>query len=120
MDLRVIFRRVRKDQTDLIRNKIAAGEPVFFENPSQEIAFKYVPGEIGEIGKYYAKYFGREEFEICFDSSPVLIGIMKGKLISRSRYHKYHTIGKSSKNKIGNEIPVINQEIVNQYADCVY
>jgi hypothetical protein len=87
------FRRIlRKIRSRKILNKIGSGKIAYFENPLEEIAFKYVPGEPGRIGKYYAKYYGRNESEISFDSTSILMGVMEGKPIRKSRYDRYHLI----------------------------
>jgi len=115
-----ISRLIRKIQTDTIQNRIGAGKKVFFENPLEEMAFRYIPGEVGVIGKYYVKYYGRDEYEISFDSSSVLMGIMEGKLISRSRYERYHLIEGTYGNRKVSTVPVHNQAVIEQYADPVY
>lgn len=115
-----IARLIRKIQTDIIQNRIGAGKKVLFENPLEEMAFRYMPGEVGEIGKYYAKYYGKDEYEISFDSSSVLMGIMEGKLIRRSRYERYHLIkGTYGKRKVS-AVPVHNQAVIGHFADPVY
>jgi len=78
--------------SDKILNKIASGRIVYFENRAEGIAFKCVHSEIGKPSKYYAKHFGREEFEIDFDSGPVIMAVLEGNPISRARYDKYHLI----------------------------
>jgi len=84
-----ILRRIRSDK---ILNKIDAGNLVYFENPLEEIALKYIPGAPGRPGKYYAKHYGRNEYEIDSDSSSILMAVMEGKQISRTRYDNYHLI----------------------------
>ena len=115
-----ITRLTRKLQTDIIQNRIGAGKKVFFENPLEEMAFRYIPGDVGELGKYFVKYYGRDEYEISFDSSPVLMGIMEGKPISRSRYERYHLIEGTYGNRKVSTVPVHNQAMIEQYADPVY
>jgi len=101
MVFKSIKRLIRKYQADIIQNKIAAGRKICFENTAEEIAFRYMPGEIGAIGKYFARYYGRNEFEIGFDSTSVVMGIMEGRIISNSRYERYHLIeGKYRKQTI--------------------
>lgn len=87
-----IKRILRKIRSDKILNRIGSGKIVYFLNPLEEIAFKYLPGEIGKPSKYYAKHYGRNEYEIDFDSSSILMAIMEGKQISKARYDKYHLI----------------------------
>lgn len=87
------FKRILRDfRSDKILNRIGSGKLVYFENPLEEIALRYVPGDPGKVGKYYAKHYGRNEYEIDPDSSCILMGIMEGKQISKSRYDRYHRI----------------------------
>ena len=80
-----------KIRSGKILNKIGSGKRVFFENPFEQIAFKYIPGGPGKPGKYFAKRYGRNEFEIDFDSTFVM-AVLKGKEISRLRYDNYNLI----------------------------
>ena len=84
-----ILRRIRSGK---ILNKIESGRVVYFENPLEEIAFKYFPGELGKPGKYYAKHYSRDEYEIDPDSSSILLAVMEGKQISKIRYNNFHLI----------------------------
>lgn len=84
-----ILKRIRSDK---ILNRIGSGRIVYFENPLEEIAIKYIPGEPGKTGKYYAKHYGRNEYEIDFNSSCVVMGAMEGKQISKTRYGNYHLV----------------------------
>lgn len=84
-----ILKRIRSDK---ILNRIGSGRIVYFENPLEEIAIKYIPGEPGKTGKYYAKHYGRNEYEIDFNSSCVIMGAMEGKQISKTRYGNYHLV----------------------------
>jgi hypothetical protein len=84
-----ILKKIRSYQ---ILKRIGSGKIVYFENPLEEIAIKYIPGEPGKTGKYYAKHYGRNEYEIDFNSSCVIMGAMEGRPISRSRYGNYHLI----------------------------
>ena len=87
------FKRIlKKIRSDKIQNRIGSGKVVYFENPLEEIAIKYIPGESGKTGKYYAKHYGRNEYEIDFNSSCVVMGAMEGRPISRTRYGNYHLI----------------------------
>jgi hypothetical protein len=91
--METLFKRVlRKIRSDKILNKIDAGRTVYFENPLEEIALKYIPGGPGKTGKYYAKHYGRNEYEIDSDSSSILMAIMEGKQIRKIRYDNYHLI----------------------------
>jgi hypothetical protein len=85
--VRRILKRIRSDK---ILNKIGSGKIVYFENPLEEIAIKYIPGEPGKAGRYYAKHYGRNEYEIDFNSSSVVMGVMEGKQIRKARYFRYH------------------------------
>jgi len=87
-----IKRILRKIRSEKIQNKIETGKIVYFLNPLEEIAFKYVPGKSGKSGKYFAKYYGQNEFEIDYDSSCILMAVMEGKQISKARYNNYHLI----------------------------
>jgi hypothetical protein len=84
-----ILKRIRSDK---ILNKIGSGKKVYFENPLEEIALKYIPGEYGKPGKYYAKHFGRNEYEVDFNSTSVVMGVMEGRQISKSTYNNYHLV----------------------------
>lgn len=84
-----ILKRIRSDK---ILNRIRSGKIVYFENPLEDIAIKYIPGESGKAGKYYAKHYGRNEYEIDSNSSCVLMGVMEGRQISKAKYFIYHSI----------------------------
>jgi hypothetical protein len=112
-----IRRFLRKIHTDFIQNRIGAGKKVFFENQLEEIAFRYVPGEVGKIGKYYAKRFGRQEFEVMFDSSSLMMGIMEGRVISRGRYERYHQIEGSYSNRELRRVPYQKAGLAGNYAE---
>lgn len=93
------YRRIlRKIRSRKILNNIESGKITYFENSLEEIAFKYIPGVTGGPGKYFAKYYGRNESEINFDSTSILMGVMEGKPISKARYDRYHLV----ENAIGN------------------
>jgi hypothetical protein len=79
-------------RSDKILNKIESGKIVYFENPFEEIAFKCIHSEIGKPSKYFAKHFGRDEYEIDFDSSNIIMAVLEGKPISKERYKRYHLI----------------------------
>jgi hypothetical protein len=87
-----VKRILKKIRSDKILNRIGSGKIVYFENPLEEIAIKYIPGEPGKTGKYYAKRYGRNEYEIDFNSSCVLMGVMEGRPISKTKYFNYHSI----------------------------
>jgi hypothetical protein len=84
-----ILRRIRSSK---IQNRIASGKIVYFESPLEEIAFKYIPCEFGKMGKYYAKFYTQDEYEIDSDSTSVLMGVMEGRQISKERYDNFHLI----------------------------
>ncbi len=109
-----IRRIVRKFRSGKILNRIGSGKICYFENPMEEIAFRYVPGEPGKLGKYYAKYYGRKEYEISFDSTSILMGVMEGKQISRAKYDSFHLIESVIRNrKI--DIPALNKAVSNAW-----
>jgi hypothetical protein len=88
-----IFQRIlRKIRSDKILNKIESGKMVYFENPLEEIAFKYMPGGMGRLGKYYAKHYNQDEYEIDPDSTSILMAVMEGRPIRRTKYNNYHLI----------------------------
>ncbi len=84
-----ILNRIRSRK---IQNRIASGKIVYFEYPLVEMAFKYIPGEYNSIGKYHAKFYSQDEYEIDSDSTSVLMGIMEGRQISKERYDNFHLI----------------------------
>jgi hypothetical protein len=92
MIIESVKRILKRFRSDKILNKIGSGKIVYFENPLEAIAIKYLPGEPGKVGKYYAKHYGRNEYEIDFNSSCVVMGVMEGKRISRAKYFNYHLI----------------------------
>jgi len=87
--LNKILKGIRSDK---ILNKIGSGKIVYFENPLEEIAFKCVHSEVGKPSKYFAKHFGRDEYQIDFDSAKIIIAVLEGKPISKIRYDSYHLI----------------------------
>ena len=88
-----IRRLLKRIRSDIILNRIGSGKViVYFENTVEETAFKYIPGGPGKIGKYFAKHYGRDEYEIEFNASSVIMGMMEGRPIRRSRYENYHLI----------------------------
>jgi len=84
-----ILKNIRSNK---ILNEIDSGKIVYFENPLEEIAFKCIHSEIGKPSKYFAKHFGRNEYEIDFDSSNIIMAVLEGKPISKARYDRYHLI----------------------------
>jgi hypothetical protein len=95
----LIKRILKKIRSDKILNKIGSGRTVYFENPLEEIAFKCVHSGIGRPSKYYAKQYGRDEYEIDLDSSYVIMAVLEGNPISKARYDKYHLIAGSFWNR---------------------
>jgi hypothetical protein len=85
-------RILRNIRSGIILNRMGLGKTVYFENPLEEIAIRYIPGDKGRQGIYFAKHYGRDEYEIEPDSSCILMGVMEGKPITRSRYNRYHLI----------------------------
>ena len=92
------FKKLLKEiRSERILTRIVGGRIVYFENPKEEIAFKCVHTEIGKPSKYYVKYYGRDEYEIDFNSSHIIMAALEGRPISKARYDKYHLVeGKSS------------------------
>jgi hypothetical protein len=87
-----IKRLLRRIRSSKIQNRIASGRIVYFESPLEEMAFKYIPCGIGKLGKYYAKFYTQDEFEIGFDSTSVLMAVMEGKQITKEKYDNFHLI----------------------------
>jgi hypothetical protein len=75
-----------------IYEKMRLGQKVYFENIFEDIVIKYVPGEPGKMGKFFAKYYGRDEYEISYSTNVVVMGELEGKIISKSKYDNYHKI----------------------------
>lgn len=89
----ISFQRVLKElRSEKILNKIEGGRIVYFENPTEEIAFKCIHTDIGKPSKYFVKYYGRDEYEIDFNSSYIIMAALEGKPITKARYDKYHLI----------------------------
>ena len=92
MMIRSIKRILKKISSNVIQKRIESGGIVYFESPLEELAFKYIPGEFGKSGKFYAKYYRQDEYEINSDSSSVYLAIHEGMLITKHRYDRYHLI----------------------------
>jgi hypothetical protein len=92
MMIRSIKRILKRISLSVIRSRIESGKIVYFESPLEELAFKYIPDELGKPGKYYAKYYGQEEYEINPDLGSVFLAVNEGELISKHRYNRYHLI----------------------------
>jgi hypothetical protein len=92
MMIRSIKRILKRISLSVIQSRIESGKIVYFESPLEELAFKYIPVELGKPGKYYAKYYGQEEYEINPDSSSVYLALREGELIFKHRYDRYHLI----------------------------
>ena len=90
--IRSIKRILKRINSSIIQKRIESGKIVYFESPLEELAFKYIPDKPGAPGKYYAKYYGQEEYEINSDSSSVVQSVNEGNLISKYRYNRYHLI----------------------------
>lgn len=87
------FKRIlQRLHSDNILKMISSRRLVYFENLTEEIAFRFVPGEKGKTGRYYAKHWGRNEYEIEANSTSVVMGVMEGKRISREKYESYHLV----------------------------
>ena len=75
-----------------ILNRIRTGKMVYFKNSFKEIAFKYIPGELGRLGKYFAKFYGCDEYEIAYWSKVVCEGESEGLIITKSDYNNHHPL----------------------------
>jgi hypothetical protein len=75
-----------------ILNKIGSGKEVYFENPLERIALKYIPGGKGKPGRYSVKQFGQREREIEFESPFFLKALFRGRLISKARYCNFNLL----------------------------
>ncbi|HOW09698.1 MAG TPA: hypothetical protein PLX08_07840 [Bacteroidales bacterium] len=89
---RPVRKRLKRFCANVIQRRIMAGKVVYFESLLEELAFRYSPGQNGDAGKYYAKYYCQNEFEIQSNSSAVYLGVNEGMLITRRRYERYHLI----------------------------
>jgi len=77
----------------MIQRRIISGEMVYFESPLEELAFKYIPDKHDIFGgKYFAKCYCHDEYEVNPDSSSVDLAINEGTRISKNRYDRYHMI----------------------------
>jgi hypothetical protein len=92
MLIRSIKRILKRISLSVIQKRIESGKTVYFESPLEELAFKYIPDKLDKPGKYYAKYYGQDEYEINPDSSSVFLAVNEGELISKYRYNRYHLI----------------------------
>jgi hypothetical protein len=90
--IRPVRKRMKRFCANVIQRRIISGKTVYFESLLEELAFRYVPGDNGTDGKYFAKYYCQEEFEIQSNSSSVCLGVNEGLLITRQRYDRYHLI----------------------------
>ncbi|MFZ2339829.1 MAG: hypothetical protein WAW07_08935 [Bacteroidales bacterium] len=90
-----IRRILKKFRSGMILKRIGEGKQVFFENSMESIAIRFVPGFSGKPGRYFAKHFGRDEYEVECNASSVVMGVMEGKIISVGRYKRYHLIQSS-------------------------
>ena len=90
--IRSIKRILKRINLSIIHRRIESGKVVYFESPLEELAFKYIPDKAGVCGKYFAKYYGQDEYEINIDSSSVFLAVNEGILISKYRYKRYHLI----------------------------
>ena len=73
--------------------KMCSCKIVYFEDSFEEMAFKYVPGEPGKLGKYNAKYYGVNEYEIDYSASYLVFEAeLEGLEITKARYDNYHLI----------------------------
>jgi hypothetical protein len=89
---RPIRKRLKRFCANVIQRRILDGKVVYFESLLEQIAFRFSPGLNDDPGKYYAKYYRQNEFEIQSNSSAVCLGVNEGMLITRRRYERYHLI----------------------------
>jgi len=89
---RPVRKRLKRFCANVIQRRILDGKVVYFESLLEEIAFRFSPGPDGDPGKYYAKYYRQNEFEIQSNSSAVCLGVNEGMLITKRRYERYHLI----------------------------
>ena len=88
-----VYKKVlRNYRSSKILNKIGAGRRIYFEDPLERIALRYMPGEIGKLSKYYVKPAGQSEYEIDSNSSFIIKAALHGNPISKARYDKYNFI----------------------------
>ena len=78
-----------------IYEKMRLGQKVYFENIFEDIAIKYIPGEHSKMGKFFAKYYGRNEYEISYSTNVVVMGELGGKIITKAKYDNYHNLIKT-------------------------
>jgi len=90
--VRSIKRILKRISSNIIQKRIESGKIVYFESPLEELAFKYIPDGLGKLGRYYAKYYRQDEYEINSDSSSVVLAVHEGMLISKHKYDRYHLI----------------------------
>jgi hypothetical protein len=87
-----IERILCKIKSDKILDEIKSGKIVYFENHLEKIAFKCIHCGIDKPSRYFAKYYGRDEYEVDPDSSDVIMVVLEGKPISKTRYDCFHLI----------------------------
>jgi hypothetical protein len=76
-----------------IYSSIYLDKKVYFENCHEEIAYRYEPNGNEKFGRFFAKYYGSDEYEVFYTDSECLFKtILKDKIISKSRYENYHLI----------------------------
>jgi hypothetical protein len=97
--------KVIKDTTSFegherILESIRTGKIVYFINSFEEVALKYIPGEYGKLGKYFAKYYGCDEYETVYWSKVVCEGELEGRIIKKSKYDDYHLLDSYLKERI--------------------
>lgn len=104
--VRPIKKILQRISTSVIRNRIDSGKIVYFESLLEELAFKFIPDNLDNFcGKYYAKYYGQDEYEINPDSSSLYLARHEGILISKYRYDKFHLIKSDRWNKEFKTLP---------------
>jgi hypothetical protein len=91
--VRSVRRILKRISSRIIKNRIKSGKPVYFESLLEELAIKYIPDKRDNFGgKYYAKYYGQEEYEINPDSSSIFLAVNEGMLMSKYRYNRFHLV----------------------------
>ena len=95
--LQIMVRRIKGTASfeghERILEMIRTGKIVYFENSFEEIALKYIPGEHGKLGKYFAKYYGCDEYETVYWSKIVCEVELEGRIIKKAKYDNYHLLG---------------------------
>lgn len=114
--VRPIKKILQRISTCVIRNRIDSGKKVYFKSLLEDLAFKFLPENHDNFrGRYYAKYYGQDEYEINPDSSSLYLAKNEGILISKQKYDKFHLIKSDRWNKKFKTLPysINSQENIN-------